>query len=99
MPDPAIFNLENVNCLAERQYPSHINQFDAGVFRECENTKKSPNESDKDTNLTLHLRLETLNLNVDIPDDSGTHPRNSTNNFCQIRNKKPQIDCTTPTFS
>lgn len=97
VPDPAIL-LEN--CLAESQYPSHVHQFDGSVFHEYENATESPNKSDKkDTNLTLHLRLETLNLNVDIPDASGIHPQNSTNNFCQIPNKQPQIDCTTPTFS
>lgn len=101
-PDPAIFSLEPVNCLTECQCPfessSHIHQFDANVFHDT--TQSSTVQNDDDTNLTLHLRLETMNINVDMPDESRVRPRNSTNNFCQIPNKQPQRDCstTTPSF-
>lgn len=75
VPDSAVFNLENLNR------PS---QFDANVFHECEPDKQFPDRNDKDSNVTLHLRLQTLNINVD--------ERNSTNSFCHIPNTKPQID-------
>lgn len=83
VPDSAVFNLENSNR------PSHIHQFDANVFHECEPDKQFPDRNDEDSNVTLHLRLQNLNINVD---ESRTHPRNSTNSFCHIPSTQPQID-------
>lgn len=98
VPEPAMFNLEKVNRLAECQCPYESSSHVHHVLREYEHSAQPTNKSDEDTNLTLHLRLESLNINVDIPDENRIHSPNSTNNFCQIPNKQPQIDCTTPTF-
>lgn len=75
VPDSAVFNLGN--------------QFDANVFHAFDPDKQFPGRNDEDSNVTLHLRLQTLNISVD---ESRTHPQNSTNNFCHIPNTQPQID-------
>lgn len=68
VPDPtsqqwkqneAVFNLENLNCL--RKSASNIEYPNSSS---CDITKK-----DNETNLALHLKMETLNLNTDFPDE------------------------------
>lgn len=65
-------NLGNLNCLRvntsidiPHRSHSHSHQIDAHAFHECDIIKPNGNES----NLTLHLKMETLNLKTDFPED------------------------------